>query len=412
MNNAQLGLVLSGGGGKGAYEIGVWKALEERGIRPRCVSGTSIGAINGALYLQRDINLAEQMWYNLDKWQLVVPNLESLAKCAVGAAIKPHLAPLIAARGVLDTKGLRRLLEERVDMRKICGSEIPFFVAAHDCAENRANYFRINDQQPSTAREMILASAALPCIFPPVPVDGRDYSDGGWHLIPGRRLDNTPIEPLHKAGCSVIIAVMLSRDEQIDRSRFRGTVILPIAPTADLGGIVDGVLDASVEGARRRIEMGYADATRVLDGLAGQETIRVRSEELFAALKKGEDVLCEPSEREAPTDLRALMNRFNRGVLGDSFSEDIPLPDFTEVIAIPDTARSLLREEERRKIAIDVERFLTENTRNEDALSEASPSSRRMNPEAERCAPAASSAAFSGRSPARARLCTSRPRTN
>ncbi|MFR4798878.1 MAG: patatin-like phospholipase family protein, partial [Lentihominibacter sp.] len=59
-------LVLSGGGSRGAYEIGVWKALKTLGIQIDMVMGTSVGAINGAMIVQDDLNLAENLWLQLE----------------------------------------------------------------------------------------------------------------------------------------------------------------------------------------------------------------------------------------------------------------------------------------------------------------------------------------------------------
>ena len=59
-------LVLSGGGARGAYQIGVWKALEELNIKCDIVTGTSIGSINGALYTQGSLKEAEELWKNID----------------------------------------------------------------------------------------------------------------------------------------------------------------------------------------------------------------------------------------------------------------------------------------------------------------------------------------------------------
>ncbi|MGL5756329.1 MAG: patatin-like phospholipase family protein [Paraclostridium sp.] len=60
----KIGLVLSGGGGKGAYELGVWKALKEMKLDPyiKVFSGTSIGAFNAVLFAQDDLDKAEALW--------------------------------------------------------------------------------------------------------------------------------------------------------------------------------------------------------------------------------------------------------------------------------------------------------------------------------------------------------------
>ena len=59
-------LIFSGGGARGAYEVGVWKALEELDIKCDIVTGASIGSINGALYTQGTLKLAEDLWKNIN----------------------------------------------------------------------------------------------------------------------------------------------------------------------------------------------------------------------------------------------------------------------------------------------------------------------------------------------------------
>ena len=63
--NKEYGIVLEGGGAKGAYQVGAWKALKEAGIRIKGVAGTSVGALNGALICMDDFSKAERIWENI-----------------------------------------------------------------------------------------------------------------------------------------------------------------------------------------------------------------------------------------------------------------------------------------------------------------------------------------------------------
>ena len=65
MDKREYGLVLSGGGTKGAYQVGIWKALQELQINLKAIAGTSIGALNGALFLQNDFNAVVKMYENI-----------------------------------------------------------------------------------------------------------------------------------------------------------------------------------------------------------------------------------------------------------------------------------------------------------------------------------------------------------
>ena len=61
----EYGLVLEGGGAKGAYQIGAWKALKEAGVELKGIAGTSVGALNGALICMGDLEKAERLWENI-----------------------------------------------------------------------------------------------------------------------------------------------------------------------------------------------------------------------------------------------------------------------------------------------------------------------------------------------------------
>ena len=69
-------LVLSGGGSRGAYEIGAWQAMEELGVKFSGVYGTSIGALNAALVAQGDVDAAIEIWENITVNQIVAVDEE------------------------------------------------------------------------------------------------------------------------------------------------------------------------------------------------------------------------------------------------------------------------------------------------------------------------------------------------
>ena len=71
MSEYNFGLAFAGGGAKGAWQIGAWKALEEKGLRAKAVSGTSGGALNATLYAQGDLSRAEKAWSSIDRTKLL-----------------------------------------------------------------------------------------------------------------------------------------------------------------------------------------------------------------------------------------------------------------------------------------------------------------------------------------------------
>ena len=83
-------LVLSGGGSRGAYEIGAWQALAELGVRLHAVYGTSIGAINAALVAQGDLDLAKELWAHITVRQIVATDEEDFSIDRMVSRKRPH----------------------------------------------------------------------------------------------------------------------------------------------------------------------------------------------------------------------------------------------------------------------------------------------------------------------------------
>lgn len=82
-----IGIVFAGGGGKGAYEIGVWKYLHELGLEQyvRVVSGTSVGALNAALFVGSSYETAENLWLNVEPQKILTPKKISTKEIISGS---------------------------------------------------------------------------------------------------------------------------------------------------------------------------------------------------------------------------------------------------------------------------------------------------------------------------------------
>ena len=79
-----FGLVLEGGGAKGAYQIGAWKALRELGVKIKGVAGTSVGALNGAMIVQNDFDTAYEVWHNISFGKILKVDEEIILKIKEG----------------------------------------------------------------------------------------------------------------------------------------------------------------------------------------------------------------------------------------------------------------------------------------------------------------------------------------
>ncbi|MGH9290577.1 MAG: patatin-like phospholipase family protein [Acidimicrobiales bacterium] len=166
-SNRPVAFVLSGGGNLGALQIGMMRALLEHDIRPDLIVGCSVGAINGA-GLAEDPTLAgalrlERLWRALDGKELMpagwLPNAVAIAR---------------RGEAIHESHGLRRHLEQTLTARTFEELVVPFQCVATDVVGVREVWFR-----SGPLIEPILASAALPAVYPAVEIDGVRYLDGG-----------------------------------------------------------------------------------------------------------------------------------------------------------------------------------------------------------------------------------------
>lgn len=244
MGSIDIGLVLEGGGGKGSYQIGVWEAIRALGIEKHItiVSGTSVGALNAALFYQGDLQLAKNIWFNISHAQLLTDrNKKDDA--------------FFSDDGL--TKFIRQVLASRSPPKRIL-----CYATCKNAKSGELKYFELSRMiDPGYKRKILLGSSAMPAIYPMVEIDGELYTDGGANG------DNLPIFPVYKNGVPIIIAVRLSSEANIQKSAWPHAEIIEVIPSAPLGGMLSGTLDFSKQGARRRYDMGYYDAMERLSGL-------------------------------------------------------------------------------------------------------------------------------------------------
>ena len=209
LDKAELGqivLVLQGGGALGAYQAGVYEALDEAGVEPDWVIGTSIGAINAGIIAgnQPEMRLPRlcEFWDRIRHDPLTraiaeTPGWGAMAATAmtmwrgVPAFFKPNpwaflgvgLTPESA--GYYSTAPLERTLREVIDPEVLGSSSVRLTVGAANVRTAEMRYFDSRDT-PLTIRH-IMASGALPPAFPAIRIDGELYWDGGI-------LSNTPVE--------------------------------------------------------------------------------------------------------------------------------------------------------------------------------------------------------------------------
>lgn len=242
------GLVLAGGGGKGSYQVGVFKALFEYNIFDKIVaiSGSSVGAINGALFSTGNQHTVEAAWDDITPEKMLGPDI---------SLIDGH-------EGFVSRDGMNELIDNYLNLEEIADSDKTIYVSTcnfgrRDTGDSEINYFTLNKKEPDMIRKLILATSALPAIYEPVLIDGEIHKDGGL-------LDNLPIKPLYDMGIRHFIVVELHQRD-IPEELFPGAKFVFIRPSDDIGEFVDGTLDFTKAGVKRRSELGYYDAKRVLE---------------------------------------------------------------------------------------------------------------------------------------------------
>lgn len=222
------GLVLAGGGARGAYEAGVLRyvfedLVRETGVRfdPRVVSGTSIGALNGAWVAANGPESATELsrlWTTLTPDQ--VYRLEARELLTLLSRFVPRVG-VTANAALFDAGPLWDLLEQRVRWGRIHrridrGDLTAFVVAATDIASGGTVLFTDGSRAPRDRagtrvvrtridRRHCLASGAIPFVFPAVDVDGRWYADGGLR-------QNTPLAPAIHLGVTRALIVSVKQD--------------------------------------------------------------------------------------------------------------------------------------------------------------------------------------------------------
>ena len=170
-----IGLVLAGGGGKGAYQVGVLKVLQEQGLLEdvTAISGASIGAVNAMLYSMNDMERMYQAWNEIDMDTVFDIDLNMLAEKRMYFSRNEMLA----------------MFEKYIDMEKIKADFRDIYVSISRLNETQqpeqVEYRRLEDYDADTIRKILLASTALPVMYEAVEIDGKKYRDGGL-------LDTTP----------------------------------------------------------------------------------------------------------------------------------------------------------------------------------------------------------------------------
>jgi NTE family protein len=247
----RLGLVLGGGAARGFAHVGVIQVLEQSGIRPDLVVGTSAGSLVAALYASGMDGAA----------------LERAALSMDEATLTDWMLPLVS-RGMLRGEALARYVRQAVGGRQLQDMSPPLGVLATDLASGQGVLFRRGD-----AAQAVRASSAVPGVFAPVAILGREYVDGGL-IAP------VPVGQARAMGAEVVLAVDISADPQGNDAS--GMLGLLLQTTAIMGQSINRFELASAEVVLRPALSGVGSA----DFAARQRSIEAGRAAMQAALPR------------------------------------------------------------------------------------------------------------------------------
>ena len=254
-------LTLAGGGGKGAYEIGVWQALREIGLEKNliAVSGSSSGALNAALISLNEFDKAKTIWSSIMPKQFLDINYDTIIG-PLNTLVKRTLTA-----GLCSRDGLIEIIDKYLNLEQLAGARIPAYVSisrySSDCIDclsekPQVEYISLSEVSPDDARHFLLASSAMPYIYPPEIIHGNVYRDGGL-------ADNVPVYPMTSVGADNLIVVKLEPDDKVDTSLYsKFKEVVEIIPSREIGDLFDGTLEFTSRNVMFRMLLGYYDTLR------------------------------------------------------------------------------------------------------------------------------------------------------
>ncbi len=250
LKTKKTALVLGGGGSRGAYEIGVWQALKELGIRTDMVYGTSVGAINAAMVAQGDVDRTAELWKEMET--------DMVFDMAPDAKPVDYVKEIVVNKGA-GTGPLKGLLDKYVDETKVRNSGLEVGITAVSVPDFTAHYLRLKDIPEGKLIDFIMASASAFPALQAYEIDGDDYIDGGY-------CDAIPVGMALEDGAERVIAVDLSGFGIMNKENLEKAPDLTyIKSREDLG--FQFLFDR--ENTQRIMKLGYFDCLKafgVLDG--------------------------------------------------------------------------------------------------------------------------------------------------
>ncbi len=266
-DSKKIGIVLEGGGAKGAYQIGAMKALNENGFLYSAVVGTSIGAINGAFIAQGDYDKIENMWKTMsykDLFDIDEKNLKKVMSSNIDFDLVKYfskkLGQIIKDKGI-DTTKMKELISNNISEEKLRNSNIKFGLVTFCISDMKPQELLIDDIPKGKLIQYLLATSNLP-VFKRQVIDSKKYLDGGaW--------DNCPVGMLEKLGYTDVILIRVYKRNRIreykkilKRGKTRMYMIEPVDS-------LPSILNFDTKNLNFLITLGYLDTLKAIKNYAG-----------------------------------------------------------------------------------------------------------------------------------------------
>lgn len=322
---SEIGLVLSGGGAKGAYEVGAWKALLDMGFEIGGVYGASAGSINAAAVAMGDFEVARDAWLNLtyDHVMKLSPELEQIVASYGKGITLDQISKLlreISKTGGVDVDPMKEYLSAIISEEKIRAAEIDMGLVVYDVTDARDEMLYKEDIPEGELVDYVLASGNFP-IFQRQKIDGLTFMDGGVY-------SNIPVEMALKKGYKDIVAIIIGGERledvlvDIECVLDNSIEVKKIRPKIQYGS----VLDFDPEIAIKYVAEGYLDTLRAYSVISGDYIYIYESEDpveiLFISMSNEEileasGILGITPLKDAPAEYiyyRHILPLFERGL--------------------------------------------------------------------------------------------------
>ena len=282
-------VVLSGGGAKGSYQLGVWKALRELHIKYDIVTGTSIGALNGVFMCENSYFKAKRIWKRINLEYL----FNELPKSNKEIDILKLFGSNFIKNGGMDIKRIETILEESVNKRKFYNSRIDFGLITYNFTTRKPLILTKDTMPEDKLIDFLMASATCFPAFKMKEIDGAKYIDGGYY-------DNLPIELAIELGAESLIIVDLGApgfkkkvSKQIDS--------IIIKPRNNISFF----LNFNEEAAKINAKLGYNDTLKAFKKLDGNK-FTFRKNTINKYYLNNKDILLDDTEKKFLTSIEQL----------------------------------------------------------------------------------------------------------